>query len=127
MRFRTGMGYITDKQGNLISFFDLPIGEHPADKSLIYVEVDDPSELNTVRDRDLLKKHNSIMKNQRAALFSSEYSVLESKYLRDEATKEELILKAAEIRNKYPYLEEINEITDNLLKKFPYLKYHKLP
>lgn len=125
MKTKTGIGYITDLNGNFISFFDLPVGEHKSNDGVIYYDCNNKQELEektkTLVYKKQLKEHNDTMKINRANLFETEYKILESKYHRDEASKEDLIKKANEIRKKYPYLEEINIITKTLLNRFPYL------
>jgi hypothetical protein len=48
MQVNTGYGYIKDKDGNIVSKYELPIGEHPSTIGYTYYEVADAKALNAV-------------------------------------------------------------------------------
>lgn len=125
METKTGIGYITDLNGNFISFFELPTGKHPSNDNVIYYDCKNKLDLEKKTDKIVkqkqLKEHDENMKFSREYEFETDYKILESKYHRDEATKEDLKKKAASIRSKYPYLDEIKQVTNDLLNRFPYL------
>lgn len=49
--------------------------------------------------------HNDKQRAARAVAFAAEYDPLVGKHLRGEATQDDLIAKAAEIRDRFPYLD----------------------
>lgn len=59
----------------------------------------------TVNPNKLKEIENEKAKKARAIAFTSEYDPLVGKFLRGEATQEELLEKANEIRARFPYQE----------------------
>jgi hypothetical protein len=61
MIVKTGYGFFTNKNGDVISKYNLPIGEHPLNDDVIYVEVESLEELDKIEiyvseDEQLEKK-----------------------------------------------------------------------
>lgn len=61
--------------------------------------------LVTINQDKLKVIKNEEAKRLRAEAFKNEYDPLVGKYLRGEATQEELIALAEDIRNRFPYVE----------------------
>lgn len=59
----------------------------------------------TVNREKLKRIENEKAKQLRAEAFKNEYDPLVGKHLRGEATQEELIALAEDIRNRFPYVE----------------------
>ena len=58
-----------------------------------------------INEQKLKDIKNAEAKAKRAAAFKNEYDPLVGKYLRNEATQEELIALAEDIRARFPYVE----------------------
>ena len=48
MLFKTGIGYIKDPAGYIVTKYDLPPGEHPLKDGYTFVEVKDRKELDSI-------------------------------------------------------------------------------
>ena len=59
----------------------------------------------TINQSKLKEIENESARKARAAAFTSEYDPLAGKYARGEATQQELVDKAADIRARFPYQE----------------------
>jgi hypothetical protein len=59
----------------------------------------------TINPVKLKEIENEKARQSRAAAFTAEYDPLAGKYARGEATQQELIDKAADIRARFPYQE----------------------
>lgn len=59
----------------------------------------------TINQEKLKAIQNESARSLRAEAFSKEYDPLVGKFTRGEATREELMAKAEEIRNRFPYVE----------------------
>lgn len=59
----------------------------------------------TINQARLKEIENESARKARAAAFTDEYDQLAGKYARGEATKQELIDKASDIRSRFPYQE----------------------
>lgn len=59
----------------------------------------------TINQAKLREIENESARKSRAAAFTAEYDPLAGKYARGEATQQELIDKAADIRTRFPYQE----------------------
>lgn len=57
----------------------------------------------TINPVKLKEIENEMARQSRAAAFTAEYDPLAGKYARGEATQQELIDKAADIRARFPY------------------------